>query len=764
MKYGRAFVKLCLVLILCVGLGASATWAMGSKAPAEEPSASNGTTTSTTLECKYGDACNAVMEGWCKQNQELLDGQFHGKTLEKDPFFDFMSEWLEIMTLPFGGYGIVFGALASRQFYEYKAEINCQSQFCCFTDYTQPSMIGRIWQELQGQLQRIPGINKFATEYKKADAATRKKMKETFEHDLQVLRPLFQTKTELTDEEIDAADISDLLKQILKAGSPRKPGTTLTRLQYIASFLDAEDDDSALSKFSDKIHPVDWIKDAFYKLPKDVIQGNWGDISFFSVAGALSRVALLPYAPLAKFYAEALNFLKRTLGRGAMQTIKHTYALLTGKLIPTPYILQAVFDKAHASVDCWLCPLMETVFISGNAYASLLYRQLSKLLLAVLGIFAALTIMWMVFKVLVDFSGKESQAFIKKTFFLCLRIAIVAILLVQSPRVVGDLFFTPLIHLSTGLSMEVMAGEGLAMSHAHINYFRENFNEANNILGCTHTNPQYWTNESELMFSKQTCNAVVGLIQIMSIELTTPIQYGQAFMSYSFSAGKWWEIFPKFKIFFTGLFLVLVFVFLLVITPFKAIDIFVQLSVLSALTPLAIVLFAFPATRSYTKSIWKMFISCVVQLIMLSLMVAISIAMFTARMDDQTFKLFLMNKNDEAYQRLGLGSMTFLGLVAMAYISYKILDKAMEFASQLGYAVKVDISSPMAQATGSITAKTAGLAVGATAGPVVDKGKKFAKEKLEQGKKKVAEAAVKGIQKGSRFVVKTVRRLFKKSS
>ena len=465
MKYGRAFFKLCLILILCVGLGSSVAWAQENTAP-------------TTLKCKQGDACNAVMEGWCYQNKKLLDEQFQGKILERHPF-------------------LYLDGVISHEFYVYVDPVDCTSQFCCFQQKEKQGLIGHFWDHLmKGQ-----SVKDFEADMKKVYALLIEKhysWPETIEKGYE----------DQVKQDIDKLDISDPLKQRLKEGVDKGDSPAKTMMD-LASTLAPQ--------------AGNWLKNQWE---------GWKHLTGVS-------------------YDE----LVRT-GKNLWQNMTD---LLKGKTIQTPFILQAIFDKAHASVDCWLCPMVETIFISGNAYASLLYKKISKLLLAVLGIFAALTIMWMVFKVLVDFSGKESRSFIRKIFFLCLRIVIAAILIMQSPRVIGDLFFTPLIHLSSGLSMELMAGEGLKINHAHINYFRENFDKENNILGCTHTNPQYWTYDKELMFSKQTCNSLVGLLQIMSIELTTPIQYGQAFMSYSFSAGHWWEIFPKFKIFFTGLFLVIVF-------------------------------------------------------------------------------------------------------------------------------------------------------------------------------------------------------------
>ena len=415
-----------------------------------------------------------------------------------------------------------------------------------------------------------------------------------------------------------------------------------------------------------------------------------------------------------------------------------------------PYFLKAMVDKTHASMDCWLCPLLEDVFVTGNSFASLLYRQISRAMLALLGVFASLTLMWMVFKVFVDFSGKESRAFVKKAFFLCVRVAIIAILLVQSPRVVGDLFFTPFVRLSMGISLDLMAATDQA-NHAHIAYLREHFTQKDNILGCTHHDEFFEEDEkngSELMFDKITCGSLVGLVQIMSIELSTPVQYGQALMSYSFDEDdKAWQIMPNFKIFFTGLAMLVAFVILLVVIPFKVVDVFVQWSVLCTLSPLAITLFAFPATRSYTKGVWKMFISCLIQMIVLSLMVALSVAFFTGRMDDDALELFLKNETQKAYERLGLGDIGFLAVVALGYLAYQLLDRATEFAQQLGGGLNLGLGSPMEKSTHTVTAKTAGTVAGVTAGPWIEKGTDAVKKGVDKGVDKTLRWTNKGLNR-----------------
>ncbi|MBP5160745.1 MAG: type IV secretion system protein [Alphaproteobacteria bacterium] len=690
MKYGRAFVKLCLVLILCLGLGASVAYAQNQKT----------TPAPTTLQCGARDACRPAMEAWCYQNKTILDRYLTGKILKRPP-----SVWRKIASFVFLNSslgGLTYKYIISRlvevdvttdEYYRYLDQVNCQQQFCCFALGVDKGLLKDFWDIWHGS-----DIEDLDNAYNPVWELTKSK-------DYLSREGFTQGYEDQIKKDIDGLDVPENIRKALKKG----------------------------------------------------VDKGW---SPYQTLAAMTSEMLERYKG-SGITKQLWNFVKHSFGSAwesvvnSLRKSEFAEAEKNGNVLECPYILQGIFDQVHTSVDCWLCPLLEDIFVSGNAFASALYTQISKAMLALLGVFAALTIMWMVFRVLADFSGKESRAFIKKTFFLCLRVAIIAVILVQSPKVVGDLFFTPFVHLSTGLGMEVMAGTQLEVNHAHLNYFKENFNNEDSVMGCTHSHPDIWSNEQKLMFSKTTCNTLVGLVQLMSIEIATPFHYGQTLMSYAFSHGRPSEIMPKFKLFFTGLVIVIIFVVLLVAIPFKIVDIFVQLVALCALSPLAITLFAFPATRSYTKGVWKMFTSCLLQLVMVSLMVALAVAFFTGKTDDETLALFLQNRNDEAYQRIGLGSMSFLGLIALGYVAYKLLNRAVEFAEQLGSAVKLAMFEPMTRATAATTAKVAGEFTGAVAGPTIDKGKDWAKKQVDKGTAALKRPVRRGLRNGAYVVVKS---------
>lgn len=389
----------------------------------------------------------------------------------------------------------------------------------------------------------------------------------------------------------------------------------------------------------------------------------------------------------------------------------------------TPSFLKAIRDKAKADVDCWLCGLLESILVRGDMLATRLYKSMSGVMLAILGIVGALHILWFAFRVFVDFSGKESRAFIQKSAGLFLRIAVVALILVQTPRAVGDFFLAPFISLGSGLGLEMLsvsAGGG-KVSHAHITYFVDHLYDEDFVMGCTHHDPEFWEQHSDMVFSKTTCDLLVGLAQIISIEITTPIQFGQAFVHYAMTDLRWYFV-PRWGPLFYGLFMVVTFFCLLILVPFKVVDIFVQLVVVACFLPLAITLFAFPATRKYTQGVWKMFLACIIQLIMLSLMVALAINLFVGGAGGATAELvlpmFLQSHDKEAYKALALAGNGIMATLGAGFIAFYMVTRAASFAKQLGSAVNLEIGDTVEGAFRSTSAKAAGTATGAVAGGV----------------------------------------------
>ena len=383
-----------------------------------------------------------------------------------------------------------------------------------------------------------------------------------------------------------------------------------------------------------------------------------------------------------------------------------------------PPFLQALVGKNTQDGDCWLCGLLETIFVRGDVLATRLYKTMRSTMLALLGIVAALTLLWFAFRVFVDFSGKESRAFIQKSAGLFARVALVALLLVQAPNVVGELFFSPLISLTTGLGLEMLSvsGGGKETSHAHITYLEQNFDKDDSIMGCTHHEQAFWDKHSDLIFSKATCNMVVGLVQIMSVELTTPSAFGSALLLHSTKKLRWGFV-PTWSFLFGGLLISIVFFFVRILLPFKVIDIFVQLVVAACFLPLAITLFAFPATRKYTQAMWKLFLACIIQLLMLSLMVALAVNLFVGGGIGSTMEsllpLFLKNDLKAAYAEVLVDGNGIITIAGLGFIAFYLIKRAASFAKQLGVSVNLEAGDTLESVALATSAQASGTAAGA---------------------------------------------------
>ena len=134
-------------------------------------------------------------------------------------------------------------------------------------------------------------------------------------------------------------------------------------------------------------------------------------------------------------------------------SIKYVSCVKSGETAETEGI--SLFVESLLDIDtsgCWLCPLLEEIFVMGDKLATAIYEQISVAMLLFLGVWAALLLLWLVFRAFVDFSGKEVRSFLQKSGALFLRIAVVATLLAVTPRIFGEWFYDPFISLSSGVS------------------------------------------------------------------------------------------------------------------------------------------------------------------------------------------------------------------------------------------------------------------------------------------------------------------------
>ena len=400
-----------------------------------------------------------------------------------------------------------------------------------------------------------------------------------------------------------------------------------------------------------------------------------------------------------------------------------------------PRFLMAILDKNNASIDCWLCFLLENIFVLGDRLATRLYLTLRDGMLALVGIFTVFVLMWMIVKVFIDVTGKSARSFLQQVAGFLARVLVVILILTQSPRFVGEWIFGPFINFSVGMGALFMSDEDNAQS-AHISYFSEHYASDDSIMGCTHQQ-DFWKTKEELMFPKSTCNAMVGLVQLLSIEASTPIQYGQALISYGWQ-DRYWGVFPRFPAIISGAMMVIFFAVLLIVLPFKVVDIFAQLACVGCLTPLAVVLFAFPTTRKYTQNMWQLFVACVIQLMVLSLMVALVVALFTASMSAETNKSVLAffldgKKDEEAAELLRMGGVGVLMLIGMSLICWKLISQAGTFAQQLGGAVSLGLGDALSGALHWFTSRIGGLVAGmmtAGASKIVERVKDKIKKRM----------------------------------
>lgn len=197
---------------------------------------------------------------------------------------------------------------------------------------------------------------------------------------------------------------------------------------------------------------------------------------------------------------------------------------------------------------------------------------------------------------------------------------------------------------------------------------------------------------------------ILCTIKAVQDKLLDVMALGSTSLCVGFFVESWrgWPIFPHMGYVIVGLVLWISALLFMVIYPFLLIDAVLQLSVATALLPMAVAAYAFPITRKkYVGKIWETFLNCMFSFVFLSIIVFILSEALTGRLAESFERTNTINAGTSSDYKVILSGLawwgtTFLELVFIMLIGWAVLGEAKSLAENFAETIgvgKQDIGS-----------------------------------------------------------------------
>ena len=378
----------------------------------------------------------------------------------------------------------------------------------------------------------------------------------------------------------------------------------------------------------------------------------------------------------------------------------------------------------NSYTDCIFCDLFRVLFDTASSMAKLSYTSLSEVMVTLVLVGMALWLAMTILKFISAFDVKEPRTLIKTIFNQAFVVICVVVILKSDIQEFIDLIVTPVFNTGMALAQLVTSGQ-TGQTCSGFTPVAEGgglpASIGNNIL-CTIQSIQGKILDVLTLGSTSLCIA----IKVKSFEHI-------------------WLL-PHLGYLIVGLVLWIAGILLMFIYPWLLIDSILQLSIASALIPVAIAAYAFPITRKkYVSKVWETFMMAMFTFLFLTIVIfiittgieQIMAEVMTDRLKgagaSSGYNLIL-----DATEGLAWWTVRFLKLVFWMFLGWAVLDQAQAFAksfSKGGFNIK-PIGSPFGGMVNNVATKAA-LGVG---GKTL-KGTKWAGKQMGNGLTDIAHSA-----------------------
>ena len=373
--------------------------------------------------------------------------------------------------------------------------------------------------------------------------------------------------------------------------------------------------------------------------------------------------------------------------------------------------------------SCIFCDLFRVLFDTASTLAKVSYTSLSDAMVSLVVIGMALWLAITILKFISAFDVKEPRMLIKTIFNQAFVVIFVVVILRSDIQEFIDLIVSPVFNTGMALAQLVTSGQ-TGQTCSGFTQVAEGgglpSSIGNNIL-CT--------------------------IQSIQGKLLDIITLGSTSLCLAFfdKNGGYWFL-PHLGYLITGLVLWITGILLMMIYPWLLIDSILQLSIASALIPVAIAAYAFPITRKkYVSKVWETFMTAMFTFLFLTIVIFIittGIEQTIAEVMNDSIKYAGTGSSYDfildATYGLAWWSVRFLKLVFWMLLGWAVLEKAQEFAkafSKGGFSIK-PIGAPFGGMVNNVATKAA-LGVGGKA----MQGTKWAGKQMLNGAKDMAHSA-----------------------
>lgn len=410
-------------------------------------------------------------------------------------------------------------------------------------------------------------------------------------------------------------------------------------------------------------------------------------------------------------------------------------------LAPTPVVESNAYNLGQSTgkcnIDsyrnsfssCIFCDLFRVLFDTASNLAKKAYLSLSDAMINLVVIGMALWLAMTILKFVSAFDVKEPRILIKTIFNQAFVVFVVVVILRSDIQEFINLIVTPVFNTGMTLAQLVTSGQDGQTCTGFTQVTEDGgipSSMGNNIL-CT-------------------IQSIQGkLLDIMTLGSTS---FCIAIFEQSYTIGGihiW--ILPHVGYLLVGIILWLSAFMLMVIYPWLLIDSILQLSVASALIPVAIAAYAFPITRKkYVTKVWETFMTAMFTFLFLSIVIFI----ITTGMEQTINKIMTPELKHAGTQGsswniildplkgVAWWSVTTLEMVFWMLLGWAVLDQAKEFAksfSKGGFSIK-PIGSPFGGMVNNVATQAA-----LGAGKKVWGGTKWAGKQMGQGLHDMAHSA-----------------------
>lgn len=330
---------------------------------------------------------------------------------------------------------------------------------------------------------------------------------------------------------------------------------------------------------------------------------------------------------------------------------------------------------------CWFCPMFEGLFDAMNNLATAISVKMADVFLMIMGVGLLFSIAFKVAKMVTSMQGADLMQFLTDMFKHLGRAIIATALLVSSLSIFTYLV-SPVLTMSMSMSSIIMdegGGRGAVIKATQKTGISAG-TICDDLADQMKTTPNV---ESQTKaFTPDVKASFICALRTMSAGLIFGVLLGVIIYSLAYS-NMILGFLPNIQYAILGIIIVIGHLAILITFPFKLIDSMIRMAFVTALMPLWIILWVFPATVGYTKKAWDLFLSSCLIFVCLSVVITLvmTIMQYAIPNREEIIGLLVCGFDVQAADKIPIGGKELLVTAALTFLGWKMLGTATTLAS-----------------------------------------------------------------------------------